>query len=56
MEDQQATWVPDQDPNSPDRIDALVHAQSFLRSRERFASSVVAPVGTMLNRADPYAA
>lgn len=56
MEDQQATWVPDHDPNSPDRVDALVHAQAFLRSRERYVSSAAAPDSTLFNRVDPYAA
>lgn len=54
LEDQQATWVPDSDPDSPDRVDALVHAQAFLRSRERFAADVSGPEGTMHNRVDPY--
>lgn len=54
LEDQQATWVADSDPNSPDRVDALVHAQSMLRSRERYVASVSGPEGTMPSRVDPY--
>lgn len=53
LEDQQATWVPDDDPDSPDRVDALVHAQAYLRSRERFASEIHEPEGT-LERAGAY--
>ena len=30
LEDQQCTWVPDEDPNSPDRVDALVWALTEL--------------------------
>ncbi|MET0904304.1 MAG: terminase family protein [Acidimicrobiales bacterium] len=56
MEDQMATWVPDQDPNSPDRVDALVHAQALLRSRERYAADLVEPSGNWIDRADPYGA
>jgi len=47
MEDQQCTWVPDSDPDSPDRVDALVHAQAFLRSRERMRSEAHEPEGLM---------
>jgi phage terminase large subunit-like protein len=47
MEDQQCTWVPDTDPDSPDRVDALVHAQAFLRSRERMRSEAHEPEGLM---------
>jgi hypothetical protein len=47
MEDQQCTWVPDNDPDSPDRVDALVHAQAFLRSRERMRSEAHEPEGLM---------
>lgn len=33
LEDQQTTWVPDESPDSPDRVDALVHALTFLLIR-----------------------
>jgi len=46
LEDQQATWVPDDDPNSPDRVDGLVHAELFLRSREALRSEAAEPVGS----------
>lgn len=45
LEDQQCTWVPDEDVDSPDRIDALVHAQAYLRSRERGRANVAVPGG-----------
>ncbi len=53
LEDQQATWVPDVDKDSPDRIDALVHAQAYLRSREYLVGDVADP-GEPLPRTDPY--
>ncbi len=54
LEDQQATWVPDQMPDSPDRVDALVHAQAYLRGRERFTADVSTPQGEIIDRTDPY--
>ena len=53
LEDQQATWVPDKDPDSPDRIDALVHAQAHLISRERYRAETDTPVGA-LPTTNPY--
>lgn len=40
LEDQMCSWVPEEDLDSPDRIDALVHAQAFLRSREKGRASL----------------
>jgi phage terminase large subunit-like protein len=53
LEDQQATWVPDVDKDSPDRVDALVHAQAFLRGREAYRGEVDWPEGEIL-RVEPY--
>lgn len=47
LEDQMATWVPDEDTDSPDRVDALVHAGMWLKGRERGRSSLAAPKGQM---------
>jgi phage terminase large subunit-like protein len=47
LEDQMCTWVPDQDPDSPDRVDALVHAGLFLREREAYKAEAAEPVGTL---------
>ena len=56
LEDQQATWVPDSQPDSPDRVDALVHAQAYLRGRERYVAETATPdEQTLLDRLDPYA-
>jgi phage terminase large subunit-like protein len=43
LEDQLATWDPEEDPDSPDRIDAMVHVEAFLAGRERMSMSVAAP-------------
>jgi len=51
LEDQMCTWVPDEDLDSPDRIDALVHAQAFLRSRERGRAAVAVPGGAGVDAA-----
>jgi len=45
LEDQMCTWVPDEDVDSPDRVDALVHAQAYLRSRERGRANIALPGG-----------
>jgi phage terminase large subunit-like protein len=33
LEDQFTTWIPDEDPKSPDRVDAAVHLFAFLAKR-----------------------
>jgi hypothetical protein len=40
--------VPDETPDSPDRIDALVYAELFLYDRERLDVSAAAPPTTAL--------
>lgn len=58
LEDQQATWVPDLDKDSPDRVDALVHAQMYLQSRERLMGDASGGdgEGETFHRTDPYGA
>lgn len=43
LEDQMVSWIPEDQKESPDRIDALVHAQAFLHNRERGRSQIAAP-------------
>jgi len=45
LEDQMTSWVPDESPDSPDRIDALVHGQLYHRDREKYRSQISSPVG-----------
>lgn len=47
LEDQMSTWVPDEDTDSPDRVDALVHAGLFLRDREKYRAETAEPIGAM---------
>ena len=48
--------MPDSQPDSPDRVDALVHAQAYLRGRERYVAETATPdEQTLLDRLDPYA-
>ena len=43
LEDQMCSWIPEEQTDSPDRVDALVHAQAFLRGRERGRSTIATP-------------
>lgn len=43
LEDQMVTWVPEESPGSPDRIDALVQAGLFLMGKENKLVRVAAP-------------
>lgn len=53
LEDQQTTWVPDQDKDSPDRVDALVHVLTYLLVRA-VAGSVSSPTsGPRLDQGRP---
>jgi phage terminase large subunit-like protein len=47
LEDQMCTWVPEETPGSPDRIDALVQAGLYLMGRENKLIKVAAPQGFM---------
>jgi len=46
LEEQQVMWVPEDSPDSPDRIDALVHAGAFARKRERGVAKVASATAT----------
>lgn len=44
LEDQLTTWIPEEDPNSPDRLDAMVHAVAHLmKKHDRSESALVSP-------------
>lgn len=44
LEDQLTTWIPEEDPHSPDRLDAMVHAVTHLmRRHDRSESVLTAP-------------
>ncbi|MGO1566453.1 MAG: terminase large subunit domain-containing protein [Brachybacterium sp.] len=46
LEDEQVTWIPGQGP-SPNRIDAMVWAATYLSGREKISGSVGVPRGTI---------
>jgi phage terminase large subunit-like protein len=48
LEDQMATWEPDEQVDSPDRVDALVHAGMWLRGRERRRAGLAVPSGRLV--------
>ena len=50
-EDQLTTWIPEEDPNSPDRLDSGVHGITDLLKREKNTSAVVNPHALGLGRA-----
>ncbi|MFJ8301583.1 terminase large subunit domain-containing protein [Streptomyces sp. NPDC094447] len=43
LEDQLTTWIPEEDPKSPDRLDALVHAITHHMKRDRSRTELVNP-------------
>lgn len=43
LEDELCTWVPEESPDSPDRIDAMVHGHQELVGRERASLVMVDP-------------
>jgi len=43
LEDQLTTWIPEEDPQSPDRLDALVHVIVHHSRRELLATKVAKP-------------
>lgn len=46
LEDQLTTWIPEEDPNSPDRLDAMVHAVAHLmRKHDRAEAVLTSPHG-----------
>lgn len=44
LEDQLTTWTPESG-DSPDRLDALVHGVTYLRSKESWRAVVASPLG-----------
>lgn len=50
-EDQLTTWIPEEDPDSPDRIDAGVHGVTYLLKREKGQGSIASPHQRGLGRA-----
>lgn len=53
LEDQLTTWIPEEDPNSPDRIDALVHAVTHHMKRDRQSAALVSPHKAARERRTP---
>ena len=49
LEDQMVTWIPEESKDSPDRVDALVHAEAYLRGREHKSAQAASPadLGTL---------
>ena len=44
LEEQLTTWIPEEDPDSPDRVDAMVHAVAHLmRKHDRAESQILSP-------------
>jgi phage terminase large subunit-like protein len=51
LEDELSTWLPEESPHSPDRIDAMVHAVTHLMKRDRSSVRVALPHERGLGRA-----
>lgn len=51
LEDQLTTWIPEESPDSPDRVDALVHGVTVLLKRERSTARLVSPHAVGVERA-----
>jgi phage terminase large subunit-like protein len=51
LEDELCTWLPEESPHSPDRIDAMVHAVTHLMKRDRSMVSTAMPHSRGLGRA-----
>jgi hypothetical protein len=47
LEDQLTTWIPEEDPNSPDRLDAMVHAATHFLRRDRGEMVATSPYGAV---------
>lgn len=50
LETQAISWVPEQTPKSPDRVDALVYAILYLADRERLAVQAANPGAVQVPR------
>jgi phage terminase large subunit-like protein len=48
LETQMISWVPDETPDSPDRVDALVYAELMLFEREGRSVGAASPLGRQL--------
>lgn len=56
LEDQYTTWVPEEDPKSPDRIDAAVHLDTYLAKRfDMGPASAASPALMLATRRAPGA-
>lgn len=51
LETQMISWVPDDTPESPDRIDALVYALLYLAGRDPLMGSITVPEGDLARTA-----
>jgi phage terminase large subunit-like protein len=51
LEDQLCEWNPDEDSDSPDRVDALVHGVTYLLKREKGTATLASPHQMGLGRA-----
>jgi hypothetical protein len=51
LEDQLTTWNPDEDTDSPDRVDALVHGATWIIKREAAVVSIGNPHAAGIGRA-----
>lgn len=47
LETQWATWVPQETKDSPDRVDAMVHGEAYIRGRDKRSGSVAIPQGRL---------
>lgn len=47
LEDQLTTWIPEEDPNSPDRLDALVHGIAHLMKKHDRTESILTSPHTL---------
>ena len=56
LEDQETTWNPHEDSDSPDRIDSLVHGITYLMRRGKGASRLALPHQLELGRERGYTA
>lgn len=45
LEDQLTTWIPEEDPHSPDRLDAMVHAVAHHMRRDTGEATATSPYG-----------
>jgi phage terminase large subunit-like protein len=43
LEDEMCTWVQSESPDSPDRLDAMVHALAYIRGKEKSRASLQLP-------------